>query len=92
MPVNVHFVYQKDVLFAIIVALIMSMRGAAPAPTLTFFSFGCFMFLCGNRVCREKRGKEEIHSIARSNVKLARQKHNFLPLFGPSFSSGKCLR
>lgn len=59
---------------------IMSMHGAAPAITLTFCFFSCFMFLSGNRVCRKNRGADEIHSIARSNLKLARQKHKLLLL------------
>lgn len=44
------------------------------------------ILLGSNRVCGKRRGVDEIHSIARSNLKLARQKHDlFFFFFCPSF-------
>lgn len=63
--------------FAITVALIGRMRGAAPAMALAFLLLSVPSCSCVvTEFAGKHRGADEIHSIARSNLKLARQKHN----------------
>lgn len=73
------FAYQKYLLFTIVIA-VMNVHWAASA-RIVFFT--CHILLGGKRVCGKCRGVDESHSIARSNLKLAGQKHDLF--FCPSF-------